>query len=235
MGDPSGACNPGNIAMSYTSRKSRYATPMGDSLSDLIKCGTSAIGTAIGGATDPYLPEALCRIAQLQALSKDRTPMQALFGKKPTVPVPACVVDAAGQGRHRHGEGDQAAPRACVRQPAPSDGLGRPRRVVRRPDGHRVYAREESVMSPRTKKILMIAGAALGGYIIYSKVIKKPTATAALPVNKATMSLGTIKTAAVSLAVNQIRASTGVGKTALGVLESLGVSESLGSLGGKRR
>lgn len=98
MGDPSGACNPGNIAMSYTSRKSRYATPMGDSLSDLIKCGTSAIGTAIGGATDPYLPEALCRIAQLQALSKDRTPMQALFGKKPTVPVPVCGKTPPGKG-----------------------------------------------------------------------------------------------------------------------------------------
>ncbi len=98
MGDPSGAPNPGNIAMSYTSRKYRYATPMGDTLSDLMKCGASAVGTVLGGAADPYLPEALCRIAQLQALSKDRTPLQAMFGKKPTVPVPTCVTTPSGKG-----------------------------------------------------------------------------------------------------------------------------------------
>jgi hypothetical protein len=98
MGDPSGSDGPSNIAMAYTSRKSRYATPMGDSLSDLIKCGQSAVGAAIGGATDPYLPEVICRVAQLQALGKDRSPLQAMFGKKPTVTVPACAVTPAGKG-----------------------------------------------------------------------------------------------------------------------------------------
>lgn len=83
--------------MSYTGRKSRYATPMGDAISDIIKCGQTAIGTAIGGATDPYLPEAICRVGQLQALGKGRTPLQALFGKKPTVPVPTCVVMPPGK------------------------------------------------------------------------------------------------------------------------------------------
>jgi hypothetical protein len=83
--------------MSYTGRKSRYATPMGDALTDLMKCGKSLVGTAIGGATDPYLPEVFCRISQLQALSKGRTPVQALFGKKPTVAIPACVATLPGQ------------------------------------------------------------------------------------------------------------------------------------------
>jgi len=84
--------------MGYTSRKSRYAEPMGDAMTDLIKCGTSVVGAAIGGAADPDLPEAMCRVAQLQALGKGRTPLQALFGKKPTVPVPTCVKAPPGQG-----------------------------------------------------------------------------------------------------------------------------------------
>ncbi len=99
MGDSRGSgLLPSNITMTYTTRKSRYAEPMGDSLSDLIKCGQSAIGAAIGGATDPYLPEVMCRIAQLQALGKGRTPLQTLFGKKPTVAVPACAAVAPGRG-----------------------------------------------------------------------------------------------------------------------------------------
>lgn len=84
--------------MGYTRRNPRYAMPMGDALTDLIKCGQSAVGAAIGGATDPYLPEVMCRIAQLQALGKDRTPLQAMFGKKPTVAVPACVSTPPGKG-----------------------------------------------------------------------------------------------------------------------------------------
>jgi hypothetical protein len=84
--------------MSYTRRKSTTAqAAMGDTFSDLMKCGQSAAGAVIGGATDPYLPEAICRISQLQALGKDRTPLQALFGKKPTVPVPACVSTPPGR------------------------------------------------------------------------------------------------------------------------------------------
>lgn len=63
---------------------------MGDALSDLLACGKTIVGTAASGAVDPYLPEVICRISQLQALSTGRTPIQAMFGKKPTVPVPTC-------------------------------------------------------------------------------------------------------------------------------------------------
>jgi len=83
--------------MSYTTRKSRYGEPMGDAFSDLMKCGKGIVGTIAGGAVDPYLPEAICRVSQLQALSKDRTLKQALFGKKPTVAIPACAVTLPGQ------------------------------------------------------------------------------------------------------------------------------------------
>lgn len=79
--------------MSYTTRK----TPMGDVFTDLIKCGQTAAGAIIGGGTDPYLPEAICRVSQLQALSKGRTPLQTLFFKKPTAPVPTCVPTPPGK------------------------------------------------------------------------------------------------------------------------------------------
>jgi hypothetical protein len=84
--------------MGYTTRKSRYAAPMGDAFSDLLKCGKGVVGTVLGGAADPYLSEVICRISQLQALSKDRTSLQAMFGKKPTVPVPACVITPPTKG-----------------------------------------------------------------------------------------------------------------------------------------
>ncbi len=101
-------------------------------------------------------------------------------------------------------------------------------------------------MSPRTKKILMIAAAAVGGYIIYAKVIKKPSSSKATLIGTkvATMnlqSIGTLKTAAYSAGVSKIMASTGTKATALGVEEALGieealgVTESLGSLGSRRR
>jgi hypothetical protein len=97
MGDPRGRVNSGDITMSYTTHKIRYAEPMGDALSDLMKCGKGLVGTVLGGAVDPYLPEAICRVSQLQALSKGRTPLQALFGKKPTVAVPTCANTPPGQ------------------------------------------------------------------------------------------------------------------------------------------
>jgi hypothetical protein len=75
--------------MSYTTRKEA----MGDSVSDLLKCGKSVIG----GAVDPYLPEVFCRVSQLQALTTDRTMLQAMFGKKPTSPVTPCVSTPFGQ------------------------------------------------------------------------------------------------------------------------------------------
>lgn len=84
--------------MTYEPRNTRYAQPMGDAIGDLVKCGQSAIGAALGGAADPYLPEVMCRIAQLQALGKNRTPLQAMFGKKPTVPVPSCISTPPGRG-----------------------------------------------------------------------------------------------------------------------------------------
>lgn len=79
--------------MSYTTRKSRYAEPMGDAFTDLIKCGSGIAG----GLADPYLPEVMCRITQLKALTAGRTPLQAMFGKKPTSPVPACATTRLGQ------------------------------------------------------------------------------------------------------------------------------------------
>jgi hypothetical protein len=97
MGDLRVEPSRSNITMSYTKRKPEYATPMGDSFTDLIKCGTSAVGAVVGGVADPYLPEALCRISQLQALGKGRTPLQAMFGKKPTVTVPSCKQVVDGQ------------------------------------------------------------------------------------------------------------------------------------------
>ena len=84
--------------MSYSRRKIGTQLAMGDSFSDLLACGKSMVGTAIGGTVDPYLPEVICRISQLQALSKGRTPLQAMFGKKPTVPVPSCTPTPAGKG-----------------------------------------------------------------------------------------------------------------------------------------
>lgn len=78
--------------MSYT-----RSTGLGDAFSDLLKCGSGVVGTIAGGAVDPYLPEAICRLSQLQALNTGRTPVQALLGKRPTVPVPACKTTPPAQ------------------------------------------------------------------------------------------------------------------------------------------
>jgi hypothetical protein len=87
MGDLRGSRS-SNITMSYTSRKIRAQVALGDTW-DTVK--------SMSGGVDPYLPEALCRIDQLRALTVDRTPLQALFGKGPTVPVPVCAMTAPGQ------------------------------------------------------------------------------------------------------------------------------------------
>jgi hypothetical protein len=68
--------------MSYTSRKIGAQVALGD-VWDTVK--------SMSGAVDPYLPEALCRVDQIRALRKDRTVLQSLLGKKPTVPVPVCA------------------------------------------------------------------------------------------------------------------------------------------------
>ena len=84
--------------MSYTTRKG-----MGDTASDLI-AAIKYIPTAleygpliVGVAKDPYLPEAICRVSQLKALSVNRTPLQAMFGKRPTVAVPSCSTTPPGR------------------------------------------------------------------------------------------------------------------------------------------
>jgi len=82
--------------MSYTKRSVGHAGAMGDSLSDLLKCGKGVVGAVIGGVADPYIPEILCRVSQLNALTTNRTPLQAMFGKKPTVAVPSCASPPLG-------------------------------------------------------------------------------------------------------------------------------------------
>lgn len=79
--------------MTYTARNS---PALGDAW-DTIKSASAAI--------DPYLPETFCRIDELRALHKDRTALQAFFGKPPTVPVPNCVRTLPGQ----HGIGVEKA------------------------------------------------------------------------------------------------------------------------------
>jgi hypothetical protein len=85
MGDLRGRNSQSNIAMSYTTRKTEA---LGDTW-DTVKSMSSAV--------DPYLPEAFCRIDQMRALKTDRTPLQAMFGKKPTVPVPTCSTTPPGK------------------------------------------------------------------------------------------------------------------------------------------
>jgi hypothetical protein len=80
-------------------------------------------------------------------------------------------------------------------------------------------------MSPKMKKILMLLGAVVGGYVVYTKVIKKSATPSAL--NAATAA----KLAAVR--ADATRNLTSVAGT--DVIEDLGLSEELGSLGGRRR
>lgn len=75
--------------MSYEKRNTGVHVALGDTW-DTVK--------SMSASVDPYLPEALCRIDQIRALRQGRTPLQALFGKKPTVPIPACITTPAGRG-----------------------------------------------------------------------------------------------------------------------------------------
>lgn len=72
--------------MSYEPRQTLGSA----ALDNMIKCGSGIVGTAVGGVADPYLPEVLCRVQQLQAMTKGRTPLQILTGKKPVAPIPPC-------------------------------------------------------------------------------------------------------------------------------------------------
>jgi hypothetical protein len=73
--------------MSNTTRKPQLGS-LGDAW-DTVKSMSSAV--------DPYLPEAFCRVDQIRALRKDRTALQVLFGKNPTVPVPTCSTTPPGR------------------------------------------------------------------------------------------------------------------------------------------
>ncbi len=75
--------------MSYSKRNTQPSVALGDTWSTI---------KAMSSAVDPYLPEAFCRIDQIRALKKDRTPLQALFGKKPTTSIPNCAVTPEGRG-----------------------------------------------------------------------------------------------------------------------------------------
>lgn len=88
-------------------------------------------------------------------------------------------------------------------------------------------------MSPKTKKLLMIGGAAVVGYIVYTKMKKPAPQQVLVAANpKQLVSAGTIKTAAIMMPVAQIAATKAGSATGLGVLEELGLIEELGSLGG---
>lgn len=84
--------------MTYAIRRYGTRVALGGPLDDLAKCGKGIVGTAVGGATDPYLPEVICRIGEIQALTTGRTPLQTLFGKKPTVAVVPCKPAPPGKG-----------------------------------------------------------------------------------------------------------------------------------------
>lgn len=75
-------------------------------------------------------------------------------------------------------------------------------------------------MSPTVKKVLMIAGAAVAGYVVYTKVIKKPAPTKLAAATS-------LRNAAITKATVQLSGND--------LLEELGLEEALGSLGGKRR
>jgi len=81
------------------------------------------------------------------------------------------------------------------------------------------------MMSPNVKKILMIGGAAVAGFVIY-KMIKKP-AQAAAPVAM------TMQRSALLSQIKGAQFSKMAGaEEDLGVSEDLGPSEDMGSLGG---
>lgn len=76
--------------MSYTSKYGAVAA-LGSTWDDAL-----SVVKGMSGSVDPYLPEVLCRVDQIRALRKDRSAIQALFGKAPTVPVPDCATTAPG-------------------------------------------------------------------------------------------------------------------------------------------
>lgn len=84
MGDLSDP--PNDDTMSYTRKNGDVQVALGGALDTVMSAVKS-----VSGSVDPYLPEAFCRVDQIRALRQDRTALQAMFGKRPTVPVPVCV------------------------------------------------------------------------------------------------------------------------------------------------
>ncbi len=76
--------------MSYT-RKNGAVAALGGTWDDAL-----SVVKNMSGSVDPYLPEVLCRVDQIRALRKDRSVLQMLTGKAPTVAVPNCSTTAPG-------------------------------------------------------------------------------------------------------------------------------------------
>lgn len=65
------------MAMSYLPRKRRRARGALQGLGDLtsiVNTVSNALGTAVNVADDPYLPEVVCHIGQLQQINAGRAP-----------------------------------------------------------------------------------------------------------------------------------------------------------------
>ncbi len=84
-------------------------------------------------------------------------------------------------------------------------------------------------MSPKLKKILLIGGGAVAAYLVYTKVIKK-----AAPAVRGGVAPSAIAAEAPGPSVSRpgmIIADTHI--TKIGSIEDLGLSQDLGSLGGR--
>jgi hypothetical protein len=82
-------------------------------------------------------------------------------------------------------------------------------------------------MSPKTKKMLLIAGAAVAGYVVYTKVIKKPEK----PDAKTVIGHGFEAAPGATLTTKRPWLSPKI-KPLGGADDGLGDSEDLGTLGG---
>jgi saccharopine dehydrogenase-like NADP-dependent oxidoreductase len=74
-------------------------------------------------------------------------------------------------------------------------------------------------MSPKTKKILLIGGGAVAAFVIYKMVTKSSSTSPVTAIPGAKLAL--------------LKATAPTATSVAGVAEDLGVSEDLGSLGGR--
>jgi hypothetical protein len=87
-------------------------------------------------------------------------------------------------------------------------------------------------MSPTTKKILLIGGAAVAGYLVYTKVIKKSAPAPAAPTPPAGAIVGGVLTPPGAMHAFDPRAMLGMRRTeTLQDIERELAGQSLGSLG----